>query len=112
MPDCEPRDVVRVPFPYTNRPVQQRRPALMVARHTGEGMPSLHWVLMITSAAPPPRPADGPITDQDAAGLPVPSMVRPVKVATIEAVQAETISSLCAADRERVVALLKTVLPT
>ena len=111
MPGCEPWDVVRVPFPYTNRPVQQRRPALVVARHAGEDMPGLLWVLMITSAAHRRWPKDVTITDLDAAGLPVPSMVRSVKLATIAAAQAETIGSLYAGDRKRVAAFLRAALP-
>ena len=32
-------DLVKVPFPYTNRPVQQRRPALVVAVPDALGRP-------------------------------------------------------------------------
>jgi hypothetical protein len=35
MPIFEPWDIVRVPFPYTDRPVRQRRPALIVAAGAG-----------------------------------------------------------------------------
>src|SRR5439155_19540166 len=31
MANFEPWDIVRVPFPYTDRPVRQRRPALVIA---------------------------------------------------------------------------------
>jgi mRNA interferase MazF len=44
-------DVVKVPFPYTNRPAQQFRPALVIACHENDGSPWLLWVLMITSTA-------------------------------------------------------------
>jgi mRNA interferase MazF len=43
-------DIVKVPFPYTNRPVLQHRPALVVGWHKAAGSPVLLWVLMITRA--------------------------------------------------------------
>ena len=52
MPRFELWDVVAVPFPYVERPIRQRRPALVVA--AGLGAPhDLLWVLMITAAANP-----------------------------------------------------------
>jgi mRNA interferase MazF len=44
-------DVVKVPVPYTNRPVQQFRPALLIACHGNDGSLGLLRVLMITSTA-------------------------------------------------------------
>ncbi len=41
MPGCEVWDLVKVPLPYTNRPVQQRRPALVVAVPDAPGAPEL-----------------------------------------------------------------------
>lgn len=49
MASFEVWDVVKVPFPFTNRPVEHHRPALIVARHDKAGSPDLLWVLMITS---------------------------------------------------------------
>ena len=76
MPGCEVWDLVRVPFPYTNRPVQQRRPALVVAVPDAPGAPKLLWVLMVTSAAHRGWPGDVAISDLPAAGLPAASVVR------------------------------------
>ena len=76
MPGFRVWDIVKVPFPYTNRPVQQRRPALVVACHVAEGTPALLWVLMITSAAHRRWPHDVEITDLAAAGLPASSIVQ------------------------------------
>ena len=87
-------DVVRVPFPYTDRPVRQRRPALVVAAPEAPGQPSLLWVLMITSARNRGWPGDVPIDDLAEAGLPVPSLVRTEKIATIDARDAEPIGRL------------------
>jgi mRNA interferase MazF len=35
MPIFEVWDIVKVPFPYTDRPVRQRRPALVIAAVSG-----------------------------------------------------------------------------
>ncbi|MGI4975947.1 MAG: type II toxin-antitoxin system PemK/MazF family toxin [Janthinobacterium lividum] len=106
MPDFEVWDVVKVPFPYTNRPVQQRRPALVVACHRAPGMPALLWVVMITSAAHRRWPHDVEITDLAVAGLPAPSIVRPTKIATLEADDAERAGRLPHPDRRAVAAVL------
>jgi mRNA interferase MazF len=46
---------------------------------------------MITSAANRSWPHDCPIEDHAAVGLPIPSVVRPAKIATIEARDAEVV---------------------
>ncbi len=107
MPDFEPWDVIRVPFPYTNRPVQQRRPALVVAIPDTPGAPGLLWVLMVTSAANRRWPGDVTIPDLEAAGLPAPSVIRTAKIATIETLDAERIGRLPAENRSPVVAALR-----
>ena len=40
-------DVVRLPFPYTDRPVRRRRPALVVALPGTRAQLGRLWVLMI-----------------------------------------------------------------
>lgn len=107
MPAYEVWDVVKVPFPYTNRPVQQRRPALVVAVPVAPGAPDLLWVLMVTSAANRGWPGDVPVSDFRAAGLPAPSLVRAAKIATIEARDAERIGHLPASDQTHVKAALR-----
>jgi mRNA interferase MazF len=81
-------DVVVVPFPYADRLAEKRRPALVIssARLAPYG---LVWVAMITSAENEPRPSDVTISDLDRAGLPAPSVVRPAKIACIEAARIE-----------------------
>jgi len=105
-------DVIRVPFPYTNRPVRQRRPALVIAAHDKPGMPHLLWVLMITSAANRGWSGDVPVSDIAEAGLPVESLVRTEKIATIEAGDAEAIDRLPLADRGLVQSLLQSAINT
>jgi mRNA interferase MazF len=107
MPGYEVWDVVKVPFPYTNRPVQQRRPALVVAVPDVPGAPALLWVLMVTSAANRGWPGDVTISDLEAAGLPAPSLIRSAKIATIEAGDAQRIGRLAAGDQAQVKKVLR-----
>ncbi len=107
MPSCEVWDLVKVPFPYTNRPVQQRRPALVVAVPDAPGAPELLWVLMVTSAANRGWPGDVAVSDLSVAGLPAASVVRSAKIATIEAQDAERIGQLPLEDRTQVIKALR-----
>lgn len=107
MPGCEVWDLVTVPFPYTNRLIQQRRPALVVALAEAPGAPALLWVLMVTSAANRGWPGDVPVSDLVASGLPAASVVRCAKIATIEAGDAARIGTLPKADRRQVADALR-----
>ncbi|MEA1653015.1 type II toxin-antitoxin system PemK/MazF family toxin [Nitrospirillum sp. BR 11164] len=107
MPDFEAWDVIKVPFPYTDRPVRERRPAVVVAANGIQQEHGLLWVLMITSAANRGWPGDVAVSDLVHAGLPAESVVRTAKIATIEAKEAERIGSLPAPDRAEVARHLK-----
>ncbi|MFU8878449.1 MAG: type II toxin-antitoxin system PemK/MazF family toxin [Wenzhouxiangellaceae bacterium] len=77
-------DVVKVPFPFTDRPVHKFRPALVVSDHEEFGGPVGHSVMaMITSARHSRWPLDVIIEDLSAAGLPAPSLVR-MKLFTLD----------------------------
>jgi mRNA interferase MazF len=95
-------DIVKVPFPYTDRPVRQRRPGLVIAADEMEAAHGLIWLIMITSADNRGRPDDVRISDLHAAGLPAPSVVRPAKIATVDAREAQRLGTLPIADREAV----------
>jgi mRNA interferase MazF len=71
---------------------------------------NLLWVAMITAAANRAWPGDCPIVDYAAAGLPIPSVVRPAKISTIQARDAETIGAVDAATRARVLATIRSIL--
>lgn len=88
MPGFRRGDVVKVPFPYTDRPTRQYRPALVVAAGSLENAHGLLWVVMITSAENRRWPDDLTIGDLKTAGLPAPSVIRTAKIATIEAADA------------------------
>lgn len=88
MPAFEQGDLVKVPFPYTNRPTRQSRPALVVAGGTSgndDDPLGLLWVVMVTSAENRGWPGDIALADLAGTGLPAPSLVRTAKIATIEA---------------------------
>ncbi len=78
-------DVVKVPFPYTDRATRQFRPALVVSTAGIEDAHGLLWVVMITSAENRGWPGDVRVGNLAAAGLPVPSLIRTAKIATIDA---------------------------
>ncbi|MGO8846522.1 MAG: type II toxin-antitoxin system PemK/MazF family toxin [Methylocella sp.] len=95
MPSFKQGDVIRVPFPYTDRSTRQHRPALVVSKGAiGDGE-SLLWVAMITSAENRAWPGDVPFGNFYAqSGLPAPSVVRPCKLATIEVRHAERLGHI------------------
>ena len=103
-------DIVKVPFPYTDRPVRQRRPALVVAADEIEAGYGLLWLVMITSAENRSWPGDVRISDLRAAGLPAPSIVRAAKIATVDARDAQRLGTLPDADREAVASRLRGIL--
>lgn len=110
MPGFEVWDIVKVPFPYTDRPVRQRRPGLVIAAGELEEAHGLLWLAMITSAANRGWPGDVAVSDLKTAGLPIPSIVRPAKMATIDARDADRLGTLPLADRAAVGQSLKRLL--
>ena len=110
MPTFEAGDVVRVPFPYTNRETTQRRPALVISNGAiASGM--LLWVLMITSTSNRSWPGDVRIgSSGETTGLPAPSMVRTLKMATIEASAADRIGAISVSELAAVRAELRGIL--
>jgi mRNA interferase MazF len=102
MPTFETWDIVRVPFPYVERPVRQHRPALVIAAGDLAEKHGLVWVTMVTSAANRGWHGDVEISDLRMAGLPVPSVVRPAKLATIETREAAVLGKLPLADRDAI----------
>lgn len=85
MPTFDQYDVISVPFPYTDRAALERRPALVISNPMLEDRFGLLWVVMITAAENRRWDGDVPIADHRAAGLSIPSIIRPAKVATVEA---------------------------
>ncbi|MBI3580746.1 MAG: type II toxin-antitoxin system PemK/MazF family toxin [Nitrospinae bacterium] len=70
-------DVVRVPFPFTERESSKNRPALVISSAKLFNGSSGHSVMaMITTATHSPWPLDCLIKDIAGAGLPTESIVR------------------------------------
>lgn len=104
MPTFRQGDVVKVPFPYTDRSTRQSRPALVVSGPDLEEIHQLLWVVMITSAENRGWPSDLAMGNLPAAGLPVPSVIRVAKMATIEAADATRLGRISSALLKQVLA--------
>jgi len=104
-------DVVRVPFPFTDREADKNRPALVLSDAAQFNGRADHSVMaMITSAVHAPWPLDVPITGLAAAGLPVPSIVR-LKLFTLDhRLVRGTLGTLGAKDRARVAKAVRSLL--
>ena len=77
MASFERFDVVRVPFPFTDRQAEKNRPALVISDGVAFNRPAGHSVMaMITWAGHAAWPLDVAIADLERAGLPAPSIVR------------------------------------
>jgi len=101
-------DVVAVPFPYTEGDQAARRPTVVVSGDKLAQQHGLYWVVMITSAVNPSWPDDVRVSESGRAGLPVPSVVRPAKIATIQHDRIiRRLGALPAADRATVQAALR-----
>lgn len=98
----EAGDVVRVLFPHVESNIRRSRPALVLTREPVGPDRSLIWVGMITNAKRKSWPGDVLIEDHEAVGLPVSSVVRTAKVATLEAASASRIGRLADAQIEAV----------
>lgn len=99
-----------MPFPCTNRPVEQHRPVVVVGLHDEAGSDSLRWVLMITSATHRRRSGDIEVTDLNLDDVPAASIVRTAKIATIAAETAERRGVLPPRDRALVGASVSVIL--
>ena len=80
----KPFEIVVVPFPFTDRKADKRRPALILSDGIKFNQPSGHAVLvMITSQKNPDWPLDTKITGIRRTGLTAPSKVR-MKLFTLD----------------------------
>ena len=79
---CEPFDVVVVPFPFTDREAERRRPALVVSSPAFNAQHDQSILAMITSAGEE-WPSDITLRDWREAGLGVPCKVR-LKLFTLD----------------------------
>ena len=75
--------VVVVPFPYSDRLSEKRRPALVISHEDLPDILGRVWVAMITSA-PTSLLGDAVLADHASVGLTVPSTLRASKIATLD----------------------------
>lgn len=102
-----PFAVVVVPFPYSDRLAEKRRPALVISHEDLPDILGRVWVAMITSTAPALL-GDARLDDIAQAGLPVASTLRASKVATLDADRViRVIGHLSARDRDSARAALR-----
>ncbi len=106
-----PFDVVVVPFPYTDRLAEKKRPAVVVSAPDVSAKYGLVWLLMVTSADNPAWECDVIVKDLKAVGLPAPSRVRTAKIATADAARIiAKIGRLSPDDEDAVMKKLKDLL--
>jgi len=92
-----------VPFPYADQPRAKVRPAVVVSSAKLSDATGMYYVAMITNAARVPWAGDVPVSDIATAGLPIPSVVRTAKIATIyEQALIRALGALPKQDRTRV----------
>ena len=108
----KPFDIVVVPFPFTDRIAERRRPALVLSDSEKFSKPSGHYVLaMITSKKNLSWPLDTVITHRKRAGLDAPSKVR-MKLFTLDhRLIIKKIGALSDKDRNDVVKRLRDLMP-
>jgi mRNA interferase MazF len=106
-------DVVVVPFPFTDRKADKRRPALILSDEMLFNKPSGHAVLaMITSQKNSDWPLDTKIIGNREAGLTAPSKVR-MKLFTLDSrLVVKKIGSLTEADKKAVAKASQRLLAT
>ena len=110
MPIFEPFAVVRVPFPFTDRAVQRRRPAVVPSDPEFQ-RGSVHVLLtMITTASRSCWPLDWPIQDLADAGLNQVCYVRFKLFSLDERLVLGQLGQLAAVDRRGVRANLQRLL--
>ncbi len=71
-----PFALVRVPFPFTERQVIKRRPALVLSKPAFQEQSGHLLLAMVTSARNSQWPTDWQIQDLQASGLPQPCVIR------------------------------------
>ncbi len=94
MANFEQGDIIRVPFPSTDRNTRQRRPAVVISSGPIGENGALLWVAMITSVENRPWPGDISIPNHERAGLPAASVIRICKIARIETRHANRIGAI------------------
>ena len=106
---CDPWDVVTVPFPFTDRAAQKRRPALVLSQRSFNRHG--HSLMAMITSSRPSWPGDSPLSQLASCGLSAPCIVR-LKLFTLDnRLIVKRIGRLSEEDKNRVAAALKAILP-
>jgi mRNA interferase MazF len=106
---CEAWDVVAVPFPFTDRENQKRRPAVVISKKSFN-QHGYSLMAMITSSSRR-WPTDLPVKDLASAGLSQPCVVR-LKLFTLDnRLVIKQVGNLSGNDQHRVAKAIKSILP-
>ena len=106
----EPFEVVVIPFPFTDKPVVKRRPALILSSRAFNDRHDQRVLAMITSARHSAWPSDVRLADWKDTGLTAPCLVR-FKLFTLEAsLIVARVGTLAEEDRRTVEKVLRDVL--
>ena len=106
---CEAWDVVTVPFPFTDRAAQKRRPALILSRKSFNRHG--HSLMAMITSFHLPWPGDSPLMNLATSGLSAPCIVR-LKLFTLDnRLIIKRIGQLSDEDKSRVTVALKAILP-
>lgn len=104
---CEVWQVVVVPFPFTDRAAQKKRPAVVVSQKTFNRHG--HSVMAMVTSASNSWPSDCAIRNLSAAGLPHPCVIR-LKLFTIDnRFILRRLGTLAAGDREDMIAQMRSI---
>jgi len=90
----QPGDVVWVAFPFVETANRKSRPAVVISSAAVGLNGALFWAAMITGAGKAAWPGDVAIDDLEAANLPIASIVRSAKIATLATSDAQLIGRL------------------
>jgi mRNA interferase MazF len=107
---CDFGDVVVVPFPFVDRPITKRRPALVLSRETFNAGNGHSILAMITTAAQTNWPSDVELAALTEAGLDHRSVVRWKLFTVPNDLILRRIGGLAAKDRTAVVRASREIL--
>ena len=106
---CDAWDVVAVPFPFTERAGQKKRPALVLSHQVFNQHG--HTLLAMITSTSPAWPGDTPLRDLTSAGLSTPCLVR-MKLFTLDnRLILRRVGRLAQAEQNQVKAELQAILP-
>lgn len=106
---CDPWDVVTVPFPFTDRAAQKRRPALVLSQKSFNRHG--HSLMAMITSSHLRWPGDTALTDLEECGLSASCAVR-LKLFTLDnRLIVKRIGRLSDEDRNRVAAALQQIMP-